>query len=83
MSAVVEILSEEASSLKTPLVGGRGGDDDGVWTGQFPLTARGRHIVNRHGERYKFAGVNWYGASDGLHVVGGLADRSLVRLQGV
>jgi len=53
-----------------------------AWAQQFPLRAYGRNIVNRTGERYKFAGINWYGASDELHVVGGLADRSLAGICG-
>lgn len=48
-----------------------------AWRDQFPLRARGRHLVNRHGERFKLAGVNWYGASDSIHVVGGLDLHSL------
>mmetsp|Transcript_23214 Transcript_23214/g.39650 ORF Transcript_23214/g.39650 Transcript_23214/m.39650 type:complete len:867 (+) Transcript_23214:90-2690(+) len=48
-----------------------------AWRSQFPLRARGRHIVNQRGERFKFAGVNWYGASDSYHVVGGLDTRPL------
>ena len=48
-----------------------------AWADQFPLRTRGRNIVNKQGERFKLCGVNWYGASDALHVVGGLADRSL------
>lgn len=47
------------------------------WLSQFPLRASGAHVVNRHGERFKFAGVNWYGASDSLHVVAGLDMRPL------
>ncbi|CAE8726758.1 unnamed protein product [Polarella glacialis] len=47
------------------------------WLDQFPLRALGRNLVNKHGERFKLAGVNWYGASDTYHVVGGLDMRSL------
>lgn len=50
---------------------------DAAWAGQFPLSTRGRHIVNRHGQRFRFKGVNWYGASDAYHVVGGLDVQSL------
>jgi len=46
--------------------------DDRAWLDQFPLSTRGRHIVNRHGRRFRLAAVNWYGASDAYHVVGGL-----------
>lgn len=42
------------------------------WLCQFPLRTRGRYIVNQYGERFKLAGVNWAGASDVRHVVGGL-----------
>lgn len=48
-----------------------------TWLAQFPLRARGRHLVNQRGERFKLAGVNWYGASDSHHVVCGLAVRPL------
>lgn len=47
------------------------------WHCQFPLRAKGRIIVNQSGKRFKFAGVNWFGASDVFHVVGGLDVRSL------
>ena len=30
-----------------------------AWADQFPLRARGRHLVNVHGDRFKFSGVNW------------------------
>ena len=53
------------------------GADEGAWAAQFPLRARGRNLVNVHGDRFKLGGINWYGASDSLHVVGGLCDRSL------
>lgn len=45
---------------------------DGAWMRQFPLATVGRHIVNISGDRFRFKGVNWYGASDSYHVVGGL-----------
>lgn len=37
-----------------------------------PLMTSGRYIVDAEGTRVKLAAVNWYGASDALHVVGGL-----------
>lgn len=37
-----------------------------------PLRTSGRHIVDRRGERVKWACVNWYGAYAKTHVVGGL-----------
>jgi hypothetical protein len=49
----------------------------GTWAEQFPLRAKGRNLVNTRGERFKLCGINWYGASDALHVVGGLCDRPL------
>jgi hypothetical protein len=49
----------------------------GSWAEQFPLRAKGRNLVNTRGHRYKLCGINWYGASDALHVVGGLRDRPL------
>lgn len=48
-----------------------------AWREQFPLRAKGRHLVNQRGERFKLAGVNWFGASDVHHVVGGLDVRPL------
>lgn len=38
----------------------------------LPLRARGRHVVDANGRRFKLASVNWYGASDELFVPGGL-----------
>lgn len=49
----------------------------GSWAEQFPLRAKGRNLVNTRGDRYKLCGINWYGASDALHVVGGLRDQPL------
>lgn len=37
-----------------------------------PLATHGRYIVDAEGNRVKLASVNWYGASDTFHVVGGL-----------
>lgn len=37
-----------------------------------PLTARGRDIVDKDGDRVKLISVNWYGASDIYMVPGGL-----------
>ncbi|CAJ1458513.1 unnamed protein product, partial [Effrenium voratum] len=47
------------------------------WRSQFPLRARGCRLVNQDGQHFKLAGVNWYGASDSYHVVGGLDMRPL------
>lgn len=38
----------------------------------LPLSTSGRYIVDADGERVKLASINWYGASDIRHVVGGL-----------
>jgi len=53
------------------------GDLDANWASQFPLQTRGRYIINQRGDRFKLKGVNWYGASDVHHVVGGLDVQSL------
>lgn len=53
-----------------PIDPGEGLDPD--WVSQFPLHTRGRYIVDAHGRRFRFRGINWYGASDAYHVVGGL-----------
>jgi len=48
---------------------------DGIsleWLGQFPLKTQGRNILNSRGKRFRLRAVNWYGASDAYHVVGGL-----------
>lgn len=37
-----------------------------------PLAARGRHVVDALGKRFKLASVNWYGASDENYIPGGL-----------
>lgn len=50
------------------------------WLDKFPLSTQGRHVVDRHGKRFKLAGVNWYGASDAYHVVGGLDVQSLPQI---
>jgi hypothetical protein len=50
---------------------------DKTWISQFPLETKGRHILNKFGERFRLIGVNWYGASDTLHVVGGLDVQNL------
>ena len=46
----------------------------------LPLATKGRFIVDQAGNRVKLAAVNWYGASDGNHIVGGLdaAPRSTI-----
>jgi endoglucanase len=38
----------------------------------LPLSTCGRWVVDRNGRRVKLASINWYGASDVKHVVGGL-----------
>eukprot|EP00930_Biecheleria_cincta_P049893 TRINITY_DN35098_c0_g1_i1.p1 TRINITY_DN35098_c0_g1~~TRINITY_DN35098_c0_g1_i1.p1 ORF type:complete len:540 (-),score=56.28 TRINITY_DN35098_c0_g1_i1:107-1693(-) len=60
---------EEWPAMK-PIHPGRGLDKS--WKSQFPLSCKGRHVINVHGQRFRLKGVNWYGASDVLHVVGGL-----------
>jgi len=50
------------------------------WQLQFPLRAKGRRLVNQFGQHFKLAGVNWYGASDTYHVVGGLDMRPLAEI---
>ncbi|CAJ1439740.1 unnamed protein product [Effrenium voratum] len=52
-------------------------DTDPAWLQQFPLKVRGRHVVTQSGARFRLRGVNWYGASDSAHVVGGLEVQSL------
>eukprot|EP00930_Biecheleria_cincta_P039889 TRINITY_DN27372_c0_g1_i2.p1 TRINITY_DN27372_c0_g1~~TRINITY_DN27372_c0_g1_i2.p1 ORF type:complete len:608 (-),score=66.79 TRINITY_DN27372_c0_g1_i2:126-1898(-) len=53
-----------------PIELGSGTPED--WLAQFPLSTKGRHIVNKFGERFRLRGINWYGASDTYHIVGGL-----------
>eukprot|EP00929_Paragymnodinium_shiwhaense_P054125 TRINITY_DN27123_c0_g1_i2.p1 TRINITY_DN27123_c0_g1~~TRINITY_DN27123_c0_g1_i2.p1 ORF type:complete len:454 (-),score=61.46 TRINITY_DN27123_c0_g1_i2:103-1464(-) len=48
-----------------------------AWLSRFPLRVEGGKVVDAHGERFKLVGVNWYGASDIEHTVGGLANRRL------
>jgi len=50
------------------------------WRSQFPLRAHGCRLLNQFGQHFKLAGVNWYGASDSYHVVGGLDVRPLSEL---
>ncbi|CAE7029922.1 engXCA [Symbiodinium sp. CCMP2592] len=50
------------------------------WVAQFPLSTKGRAIVNQHGERFRLRSVNWYG--DQNHVVGGLNVQSLETICG-
>eukprot|EP00434_Breviolum_minutum_P010953 symbB.v1.2.009659.t1/scaffold593.1/size185935/10 len=50
---------------------------DPEWLKQFPLSAEGRNIVTQRGQRFRLRGINWYGASDCKHVVGGLDVQSL------
>ena len=50
---------------------------DPEWLKQFPLRAEGRNIVTQRGQRFRLRGINWYGASDCKHVVGGLDVQSL------
>jgi aryl-phospho-beta-D-glucosidase BglC (GH1 family) len=47
-----------------------------------PLSTCGRWIVDQSRRRVKLAGVNWYGASDIKHVVGGLDRMTLERIVG-
>lgn len=53
---------------------------DEEWIEQFPLETKGRYIMNRFGNRFRLIGVNWYGASDTLHIVGGLNVQSLDKI---
>src|SRR5512143_1882009 len=43
----------------------------------FPLTTRGRFIVDANGQRVRLKAFNWYGAESPDAVVGGLAYQSL------
>lgn len=43
----------------------------------FPLSTRGRYIVDRCGNRFKLKSFNWAGASDRREVPGGLDHQSL------
>eukprot|EP00930_Biecheleria_cincta_P028717 TRINITY_DN20027_c0_g1_i1.p1 TRINITY_DN20027_c0_g1~~TRINITY_DN20027_c0_g1_i1.p1 ORF type:complete len:487 (-),score=50.25 TRINITY_DN20027_c0_g1_i1:196-1611(-) len=54
----------------SPICPGDGLDRE--WTALFPLESWGRNIISSCGERFRLMGVNWYGASDEKHVVGGL-----------
>jgi endoglucanase len=44
---------------------------------RLPLKTSGRWIVDAGGQRFKLAGVNWFGAEELDHVVGGLDVRRL------
>ncbi|CAE7595099.1 unnamed protein product [Symbiodinium sp. CCMP2456] len=55
---------------------------DPDWVAQFPLSTKGRSIVNQQGERFRLRSINWYGASDQNHVVGGLNVQSLETICG-
>jgi endoglucanase len=57
-----------------------GAPDTMVSDDHLPLSTCGRWVVDRRGRRVKLASVNWYGASDVKHVVGGL---DKVPLEGV
>src|SRR5690349_19750780 len=70
-------------------VGGAGGAgagggvvDGGRVEVALPLSTCGRWIVDQDRRRVKLAGVNWYGASDVKHVVGGLDRMTLERIVG-
>jgi len=60
------------------------GDNVGAPTGKpspaFPLTTKGRWIVDQKGQRVKLHGTNWYGGSDGWSVVGGLDHNSVAKV---
>lgn len=58
-----------------PIAPGEGMDSN--WLSLFPLRTRGRHVVDAKGDRFRLCGVNWYGASDMKHVVGGLDVQSM------
>eukprot|EP00928_Gymnodinium_smaydae_P093910 TRINITY_DN7827_c0_g1_i1.p1 TRINITY_DN7827_c0_g1~~TRINITY_DN7827_c0_g1_i1.p1 ORF type:complete len:463 (+),score=86.63 TRINITY_DN7827_c0_g1_i1:38-1390(+) len=54
---------------------------DAGWLEQFPLCTSGRNVVTKAGDkRFRLVGVNWYGASDAHHVVGGLDVQSMERI---
>jgi endoglucanase len=42
---------------------------------QPPISTAGRHFIDSRGEVIRLASINWYGASDAWHVVGGLDHR--------
>jgi len=47
---------------------------------RLPLRTSGRYIVNSHGERVKWACVNWYGSYSTTHAVGGLEFQTMQSL---
>lgn len=46
-------------------------------TSTFPLSTKGRFVVDACDQRYKLKSVNWYGASGSREVVGGLQHQKL------
>lgn len=46
--------------------------DDGQDLFTPPLKTEGRNVIDALGKRFKFASVNWYGASDEFYIPGGL-----------
>jgi len=72
--ALMTMMADEdwmvQEQLRTPI---HPGDHiDLEWLSQFPLSTRGRYIVNKNSERFRLRGVNWYGGSDASHALGGL-----------
>ncbi len=43
----------------------------------FPLSTKGRYVIDACGDRFKLKSVNWYGASGEREVVGGLHKQSI------
>jgi len=69
--------TKSSAAPSSEINGDAGAQWAGCWAEQFPLRAKGRNLVNTRGDRYKLCGINWYGASDALHVVGGLRNQPL------
>eukprot|EP00929_Paragymnodinium_shiwhaense_P112838 TRINITY_DN81106_c0_g1_i1.p1 TRINITY_DN81106_c0_g1~~TRINITY_DN81106_c0_g1_i1.p1 ORF type:complete len:550 (+),score=93.63 TRINITY_DN81106_c0_g1_i1:161-1810(+) len=65
----------QAQAARKPIHKGQGLNKG--WLRQFPLSTKGRHVITQQGDRFRLRGVNWYGASDTKHVVGGLDVQSL------
>lgn len=66
----------ESTAEHNPSAGGKA-DHGTDGSHRFPLRTSGRWIVDAEGQRYKIAGVNWYGAESEDFVVGGLDEQPL------
>jgi aryl-phospho-beta-D-glucosidase BglC (GH1 family) len=66
MAVKATLASEDAADYAPAL------PRDPAYQTALPLRTDGRFIVDANGRRVKLAAVNWYGASDVHHVVGGL-----------